>query len=250
MRSILLWVAACAAVGAARAEDLADVCRASSSYDLTLAADHLLFERAAAAPRRLELRDGKVDADGAPLRLNAEQVDRLALFEHDLRALAPKVKAVAQEGVDLAAAALRAEAVSLHLGAETQAQLEARLAARGAELKRRIVASNSTRDWQGEAIERWSEEVAAELVPLLVADLGAQALAAMAAGDFGEAAALRERASGLAADLRPRLQRRMQALQPRIEALCPSIRHLYELQRGVRGANGRVLDLLEIEAVR
>lgn len=235
------------ATSAACAQDLADTCGASSSYDLTLAPDHLLFDRAAPAPRRVELRDGKLSLDGKPLRLNAEQVDRLALFEHDLRALAPKAKAVARDGVDLAAQALRAEAESLQLGADTQARLDAKLDAHGAELKRRIDASRSTRDWQEEVLDRWIEEVSADLLPLLAADLGAQALAAATSGDVQEAAALHARASDLAGDLRPRLERRMQALKPRIAALCPSIRHLYELQHGIRGANGRALDLLELD---
>ncbi|MBO9662124.1 DUF2884 family protein [Dokdonella sp.] len=238
------------AASAAQAQDLADTCGASSSYDLTLAPDHLLFDRAAPAPRRVELRDGKLDLDGKPLRLNAEQVDRLALFEHDLRALAPKAKAVARDGVDLAAQALRAEAKGLQLGADTQARLDATLDARSAELKRRVDASTSTHDWQDEAFERWADQIAAELLPLIAADLGAQALDAASSGDLQTAASLRDRAADLAGDLRPRLERRLQALKPRIAALCPSIRHLYELQQGVRGANGRTLDLLELDGAR
>lgn len=252
MRSLSCLLAACAGVGVAQAQDLADTCRASSSYDLTLGSDRLVFDRAALAPppRRVELRDGRIDADGTPLRTNAEQVDRMALFEHDLRALVPKARAVARDGVDLAVQALRAEAAGLRLGADTQRRLDAILDARAAGLKQRIETSASTRDWQGEAFERWTEDVAAEIVPLLAADLGAQALAAAAGGDLEAAAALRDRAAGVATDLRPRLERRMQALRPRIEALCPAIRHLYELQRGVRDANGRPLALLEIEAAR
>lgn len=252
MRSLPWLLALCAGTGTAQAQDLADTCRASSSYDLTVAPDRLVFDRAAPAPvpHRIELRDGRAEADGAPLRTNAEQVDRLALFEHDLRALVPKARAVARDGVDLAVQALRAEAATLRLGADTQQRFDAVLAARAAGLKQRIEASKSTRDWQGEALERWTEDVAAEIVPLLAADLGAQALSAAAGGDLEAAAALRDRAAGVAADLRPRLERRMQALRPRIEALCPSIRHLYELQRGVRDANGRPLALLEIEAPR
>lgn len=248
MRSLacLIFVLA----SAAQAQDFADTCGASSSYDLTVVPDRLQFDRAAPVPRRVELRDGKLSLDGAPARLNAEQVDRLALFEHDLRALVPKAKAVARDGVDLAVQGLRAETKSLQLSAETRAQLEAKLDARSAELKRRIEASTSTRDWQGEAFGRWTDEVAAELLPLLAADLGTQALAAAASGDLEAAASLHDRATRLATDLQPRLERRLQALKPRIDALCPSIRHLYELQRGVRGANGRALNLLELETAR
>lgn len=250
MRSMPWLLALCLCSAAAQAQDLADTCRASSSYDLSVLGDRLVFDRAAPAPRRVELRDGRIELDGAPLRASAEQVDRIALFEHDLRALVPKAKAVAREGVDLAVQALRAEADGLGLGADTRQRLDATLAARAAELKRRIDASTGTREWQDEAFARWSEQVAGELVPLLAADLGAQALSAAASGDLETAAALRDRAAGLATNLRPRLERRLQALRPRIQALCPSIHHLHELQRGVRGANGRPLDLIEIAAAR
>lgn len=248
MRARLWLLVLCA--GTAQAQDWSETCGASSSYDLTVAPDRLQFDRAAPAPRRIELRDGRIRADGAALRSSAEEADRVALFEHDLRALVPKAKAVARDGVDLAAQALRAEAASLGLAEETRRRLDATVAARGAELKRRIAASNDTREWQGEAFERWTEEVAAEIVPLLAADLGAQALAAVATGDLEAAASLRERADRLAGELRPRLERRLQALRPRVQALCPSIRHLYELQSGVRGPGGRPLGLLELDSAR
>ncbi|WP_300615416.1 DUF2884 family protein [Dokdonella sp.] len=234
----------------AHAQDLADTCRASSQWDLTVAPDRLRFDRAQAAPRRVELHGGRAVTDGVPLRLDTEQSDRLVLFEQDLRALVPKAKAVAREGVRLATEAVRAEVAQLQPSAETRRQIDAMLAARSAELGRRIDATTSTREWQDDVVQRWIGDASAEILPLLAADLGAQALAAAAGGDLGAAAALHERASGLATDLRPRLERRMQALRPRIEALCPSIRRLHELQQGIRGANGRALDLVEIDASR
>jgi len=243
----IAWIAASwlALAPAAKTDDLADVCHASSSYDLTVAPDSLLFDRAEPAPRRIELRGGKANVDGVAGRSNAEDADRLALFEQDLRALVPKGKAVAASGVDLLAKAGRAEAAGLGLGAQTQAELDRRVAAHVAELERRIAASTSTHDWQGDAFERY----AADIAPLVAADLGAQAVDAAVSGDLERAASLRERAATLAGgDLPARLQARLQALRPQIRALCPSIERLYELQRGVRDAKGRPLDLLEVDA--
>jgi hypothetical protein len=229
-------------------DDFADICHASSSYDLTVTPTSLLFDRAAAAPRRIELHAGKTTLDGAGLRLNTEDGDRLALFEQELRALLPKARAVARSGVDLAIKAMHTETAALGASAETLAALDASLAARGDEIKRRIAASTSTHDWQGDVIDRYASEIAADIAPLLAADLGQQAIAAALGGDVDAAAALRDRAADLSGNLRPRLERRMQALRPQIEALCPSLRRLYELQRGVRGANGRPLDLLDVES--
>ncbi|GAA0715956.1 DUF2884 family protein [Dokdonella soli] len=247
MRPITLVVAACAliVVPGARAQDLATTCHASSSYDLTIAPDALRFDRTTPAPKRIDLRNGQLGVEGTAVRLNAEDSDRLALFEHDLRALVPKVKAVAAEGVDLAVKSVRAETANLGLSAQTRGELDQRLAARSAELKRRIVASTSTHDWQGDAFDGYADDIAADIVPLLAADLGQQAVSAAVSGDLDAAATLRDRAADLAGDLRPRLERRMQALGPRIQALCPSVRHLYELQRDMR-ANGRPLDLLQV----
>lgn len=229
------------------AQDLAATCHASSSYDVTLKSDSLLFDRAAPAPFHVELQHGALRTDGAVVPLNAESEDRLALFERELRALAPRVRTVARNGVDMAAQALRAEAGGMNLTADTRAEFDRRLDAHANELKRRISVSQSTRDWQGDAANQTMNRIAADLLPLLAADLGQQALNAALGGDLQAAASLRDRATTLATELQPRLQSRMQALRPQIEALCPSIRRLASLQQGVRGGNGQPLNLLQID---
>jgi len=228
------------------AQDLAATCHASSSYDVTLDTDRVIFDRAAPAPLRVELRQGVLHTDGVAVRLNAEDKDRLALFERDLRALAPRVRTVAQNGVDLAVQALRAEADGMRLSADTRTELDRRLAADARGLKQRIATSNSSHDWQGDATSRYANQIAADLLPLLAGDLGRQAIDAAMSGDLQAAADLRDRAASLATSLQPRLQQRMQALRPQVEALCPSIRRLAELQQGVRGSNGQPLNLLQI----
>lgn len=244
----LLLIAASLSFASAglRAQDLATTCQASSSYDLTLQPSQLLFDRPQPAPFHVELHDGNLRTDGTPVALKAEDQDRLALFERELRALAPRAKAVARHGADMLAQAVRAEAGNLGLGADTMAELNRRLDARVAELKQRIDASNSTRDWQGDLAEQYANQVAGDLLPVLAGDLGQQAIQAAMSGDMQAAASLRDRASDLATQLRPRLERRMQALRPEIQALCPSIRQLAELQQGVRGGGGQALNLVQI----
>jgi hypothetical protein len=232
---------------ALHAEELVEACHASSSYDLTIAPKALVFDRAEPAPQRIDLHAGSASADGVALHPNAEEHDRLVLFEQELRALVPKAKSVATNGVDMAIQAVRSETATLGLSADTRAELDARLAVHAADLKRRIADSRSTHDWQGDAFERYAEDIAADLAPLIATDLGSQAVAAALGGDVDAAADLRERAGQLGSTMKPRLERRMQALRPQIVALCPSIQRLYELQHGVRGLGGRPLDLLEIE---
>lgn len=228
------------------AQDLATTCHASSSYDLTLAPDHLLFDRPQPAPRQVELRDGSLRTDGAAVALRAEDQDRLALFERELRALAPRVKAVAVQGVDLLASAVHDEGARLSLGPDTRAELDRRVAARAAGLKQRIAASNSTHDWQGNLADQYADQLAADLLPLLANDLGQQAVQAAMSGDLQAAADLRDSATDLATQLRPRLEQRMQALAPQVKALCPAIQRLAELQQGVRDAGGQPLNLLQL----
>ncbi|EIM03725.1 YggN family protein [Rhodanobacter denitrificans] len=228
------------------AQDLAATCHASSSYDVTLKPGSLLFDRPAPTPFHVELQQGTLRTDGAAVKLNAEDEDRLALFERDLRALAPRVRTVARNGVDIAAQALRAEAGGMGLGADTRAEFDRRLDAHAAELKRRISVSQSTHDWQGDAANQAMNQIAGDLLPLLAADLGQQAINAALAGDLQAAASLRDRAADLTTALRPRLQSRLQVLRPQVEALCPSIQRLAALQQGVRGGSGQPLDLLQV----
>lgn len=126
-RLLLLLVLPFAAVSL-HAQDLAATCHASSSYDVTLKPDSLLFDRITPAPFHVELQHGVLRTDGAVVPQNAENEDRLVLFERELRALAPRVRTVARNGVDMAVQALRAEADGMQLDAATRAEFERRLA--------------------------------------------------------------------------------------------------------------------------
>ncbi|MEO8809629.1 MAG: DUF2884 family protein [Rhodanobacter sp.] len=248
MRSWLFLIAVLSLLLASplHAQDLASTCHATSSYDMTLRADSILFDRASPAPMRVELQHGSLHTDGNLVRLDPEQQDRLTLFQRDLRVLVPRARAVAQNGVDMAVQALRAEAADLDLSSATRTELDRRLHAQASELKQRIARSQSTHDWQGDAMQQYASQVAADLTPLVAADLGQQAIDAALSGDLQAAASLRDRAGSLATDLQPRLQRRMQALRPQIEALCPAIQRLARLQKGLRDSRGQPLDLVRI----
>lgn len=228
------------------AQDLAATCHATSSYDVTLRVDSLLFDRPSPTPMRVELQQGNLRTDGVAVSLDPEQQDRLTLFERDFRALVPRVREVAQNGVDMAVQALRAEVANLGLDADTRAEFDRRLGTHASELKQRIARSQSTHDWQVDAMQQYINQWAGDLMPLLVADLGQQAVNAALAGDLQGAASLRDRAGSLAADLQPRMQQRLQALRPQIETLCPAIQRLGRLQQNLRDSRGRPLDLLQI----
>lgn len=244
-RSVALLLALAAAP--LHAQDLSTTCHASSSYDVTVQPDSLMFERSAPAPFHVQVGQGTLRTDGVMVRLNAEAQDRLTLFDRDLRALVPRVRAVARNGVDIAVQALHAEEAGMGLGADTRAEFDRRLAAHADELKQRIDSSRSTRDWQGPAMDQTIDRMTSDLLPLLVADLGQQAVNAALSGDLQAASDLRDRAGDLTSRLQPRLQRRMQALRPQIQALCPAIRQLADLQQGLPDGHGHALNLVQID---
>jgi len=246
LRRLSLFASFTLACMAAQAQDLATSCHATSSYDLTISPDHLLFDRPQPLPRQVELRDGSLRTDGSAVTLRPDEQDRLALFERELRALAPRAKAVAANGVDMLAAAMHDEGARLSLAPDTRAELDRRLASRAAELKQRLAASNSTHDWQGNLADQYANQLASDLMPLIANDLGQQAMNAAMTGDLQAAASLRDTAADLTTQLRPRLEQRMQALAPQIQALCPAVQRLAELQQGIRAANGQPLNLLEV----
>jgi hypothetical protein len=229
------------------AQDLSTTCHASSSYDITLRQDSLMFERPAPAPFHVQIAQATLRADGVAVALNAEAQDRLSLFDHDVRALAPRVRTVARHGVDIAVQAMHAEEAGMGLSAATRSEFDRRLAVHADELKQRIDASNSTRDWQGPAMDQTMQSMTSDLLPLLAADLGQQAVDAALSGDLQAASELRDRAADLAIRLQPRLLQRMQALRPQIQALCPAIRQLADLQQGLPDGHGHALNLLQID---
>lgn len=248
MHRLAIAIALCASatVDAAGIAELADTCGASSSYDLDVAIDALRFERAAPAPLRIELDEGRLRVDGIDAATDAATRARLVEFEQGVRALLPRARRIGTDGVDLAISALDAEAAALRLGAATRADIATRLARHATDLKRRIASSTGTREWQPEALERELEAVVAEIAPLAAADLAQQALAATLEGDFERAAELQAGALDLVDELQPRLERRMQPLRARIEALCPELQRLHRLQREVRGPDQATLHLLDI----
>lgn len=248
-RVIALGLGACTCTAAAAADvgELADTCGASSSYDLDVGARMLGFERAAPAPHRIELAQGRLRVDGLDATPDAATKARLVEFEQGVRALLPRVKRIAADGIDLALAALRDEAAALGLSSTTRADIAGRLERHGADLKRRVAASTGTREWQAEALERELEGLVADIAPLAAADLGQQALAATLEGDFERAGALQAAALDLVDDLEPRLEQRLHPLRARVEALCPELERLHRLQRDLLGPDRQPLQLLDLD---
>lgn len=232
-----------------RAGSLADVCHASSTYDLTVQPTGLTFDRAVSPPRTVWMHAGALRMDGTNARLNTEDRDRVRLFEHDVRALLPRVKAIAAHGVDLAARALRKQASILAPSAAVAGGvLDQRINAHVADIKARIAHSNSTHDFQGKAFDQYTSKLVADIVPLVAADMGQQAINDAMSGDLQGAAQLRDQALHVASTLEAELRQSLQPLRPQIRALCPAIQSLDTLESGITSPlpTGGRLNLIEI----
>src|SRR6187402_2198720 len=124
-------VAAVCASGGVAAQDAGQLsCGVASTYDLTIRTDALLFERPEVAPRSVRMHDGSLATDGRAVTLRPDEQDRVALFERNIRALVPKAKAIASDGVDVAARAVREEAGRASPGSLSSGELDQALASR------------------------------------------------------------------------------------------------------------------------
>lgn len=213
-------------------EDL-NVCRVDSSYDLTLTSDGLLFDRAGPAPKRVRVHDGRLVADGVAVTLDAADRGRMAAFERTAAELEPKVRAIAVRGVDLAAEAVREQARASEPQLAASGELDARLDAVAADLKARIRRSDSTHDWHGPAFRQYLDRHVMTLVPLLAGDLLQRSIQVAVSGDLDKASELRDQAAHMAGDLRSRIRHKLAALEPRIRALCPSVRRMDRLENNL-----------------
>jgi hypothetical protein len=232
--------------GGAAAQDLGTTCRIASTYDLTVRPEALVFDRTDPAPRTVRMHDGTLEADGRQVTLRPDEQDRVALFERQVRTLVPKAKAIANDGVDLAARAVRDEAATAAPSAVASGELDRVLGTRVADIKRRIAASQSTRDWQEEAMRAYAQEIVADVSPILTQEVGGEAMQLAMDGDLQGAAALRDRVATVSTGGQARVVAKLEAaLKPRIQALCPSIHQLMDLQSGLRDSSGKPLLLIE-----
>jgi hypothetical protein len=241
------FIAASCMVGGVSAQDLSQVsCGVASTYDLMVRPDALLFERPQVAPRSVRMHDGGLATDGRTVGLRPDEQDRVALFERDVRALVPKAKAIASDGVDIAAHAVREEAGRASPGSLSSGELDRVLASRVADIKRRIAASQSTRDWQADAMRAYAQEIVSDITPVLSQDVGSEAMQLAMNGDLEGASALRDRVADVSTGGQARVLARLEAaLRPRVQALCPAVRQLVDLQSGLRDASGQPLMLIE-----
>lgn len=249
IRHHVLHACALALLAAAplHAKDLDETCHARSGYDVTVTDAALQFERKNAPPQRLEMHRGDLVVNDKAVALSARDRNRIAAFETTLRELIPKIKTLAQRGVDLSVFAIREEAASASPVSAADPRVNARVDARAREIKTRIANSRTSKEWNARALNGYLTPVLADVAPLIAGDLAQKALELTLKGDLSGAVALTDRAAGLRASLETRIRTKLETLQPEIEKLCPSLRKLDALETSVtqRLPDGSRLNLVE-----
>src|SRR5258706_7702478 len=130
----------------------AAACRTSSDYDVTVTGSALQFQRKGAHSPVIEMQRGALTVDRQPLALAADDRKRVADFETKVRELVPKIKLLGQRGVDLMVAAIRDEAAKASPQSAASPELNARVDARAKDLKLRIAASRTSKEWHPDAL--------------------------------------------------------------------------------------------------
>ena len=232
--------------GSAYAQSLPNVCHVTSSYDLSVTKDRLIFDRQGPVPRQVVMGNDAMWVDGQPLQLTTNEQDRINFFQFNARQLIPRVKSVAQYGLSLASQTIYLDLQNIQLDANSRYQLKQRLNSSIGDLQQRIQESQSTRDWHGDAFNQYANQIVDDITPIVTEGFGTQIAAATARGDLSKAADLTARGADLATRLQGDIEQNLQPLQPKIQALCPTVRQLAELQQGLRDSRGVPLDLLQL----
>lgn len=229
---------------------LEPTCHTSSDYDITVTETGLQFERKNPAGQRLEMRRGELAIDSRAVVLGADDRKRVAAFESRVRELVPKVKTIAQRGVDLMVMAIREEAVSAAPESASQPDINARVDARARQLKLKIARSTTSKEWHADALQGDLAALLSDVAPLLTGDLARQALDRTLKGDLAGVIALKDRAVALRGSLERRVRAKLDLLQPDIGRLCPALRELDRLENSVtqRLPDGSRLNLIKLDS--
>lgn len=224
-------------------------CDVESAFDLTLHPNRLELTREDASPKRVEFVDGRLWLDNREQRLSAEDRARVLRFEAEVRALAPRVRTVALEGVAIAVDAIGL--VITHLGGDS-AKLDAlrlELTQHARDWERRIRSAHSTRDWGKEGDAAFAAKLVAQMAPAIAGEMAASAVRAALSGDEVKLKAIEARAEGLEKEIERRIEARADRLEVAAKALCPSIRELDRIDNAlaIRTAGNRRLNLVEID---
>jgi len=220
-------------------------CDVNSRYDLTFDGNSLTFSSKDVSPARIEMRRGQLLVDGRVVALSDADRARVQAFENEVRALAPEVKQIALDALDIAYSALVHVATAFSSDKGRDERL-ARLERQRQDARRQLSQAIAAPIFDEKEFERIIETTVKNAIPEFVGDIVGIAIAAALSGDEKGAAEIERRAEQLEKEIERDVEARADELEKRADALCPRIRELDRIEStlDLRLAGGGRLDLV------
>lgn len=247
-----VWMLGLLAAGSASAADSNKhhlQCAYDSDYDVQVRPDGLAFTRSEGHPARVFMHDGQLRIDGHTVMVSADDAVRLRAYEQQVRELVPAMTAIARDGVDIGYAALSTVVATLSDNSADRARMLQTLHERRDEAMHEVDSTFGQGLWSaGDDSQLFGEDLA-KTVAELVGGLAGNAVSDALSGDSSRVAALEARVNALDTTLDKAVQEPAEKLGQRVEALCPRLSALDQLQQQFhfRLSDGGTLQLLFLD---
>jgi hypothetical protein len=240
---LLLTLAAAGAQAHPHGRDGKLQCEVRSDYTMRMHGKAFVFTSEREAARHIALGGGRLFVNGEEVRLTPADRERVRQYEAELNRLVPQVQEVVAEATDIAFTALAevARGFSSDGGQVTVARLEQARREVRADLARKPILINSD-----DIGERVIQPLVSEYVPVIAGNAVRDTLSVVFSADQRKARDYERRMSRMGSEIERKVDKRAEALEPKVESLCASTRELDRIEDGLalRLADGEPLDLL------
>jgi Protein of unknown function (DUF2884) len=222
-------------------------CNFSSEYKFSQQGRTLIFSRDQAPGKRIMIQDARMVIDGQEQKLSAQDKQRVAEFESEMRSLIPQVKQVSLEAVDIAFTAL--VEVSHALSGDQNNETVKKLLKSQVQL-RQSIAKDPGIVINGDIDAEIIAPVITDFVPDIVSGAVKQALSLAFSGDDKKAAAFEARMDKMGADIDSKVAARAKKLEPLAEAMCQRVQAMDRIEDSlsIRLADKNKINLLDTKA--
>lgn len=219
-------------------------CDIGSAWSVQSYRSAWLFTREDGPVRELAIGGGRLFVDGKEVQLVAADHERIARLEDEFRSLAPELRRIGREAVDIAFTALVEVARGLSSTPDkTIAELQRGRVRSLAEIDRQPMGV-----FNGDAVDQIIEPILTQFVPDIVGGAVSTALKAAFSGD-AQRQEFQSKMDRMERELDTRVDARAKALEPLAEAMCRRLERMDALDDALeaRLPGGEPLALLRVD---
>jgi hypothetical protein len=231
-------------VGAHQRDGVHAGCDIGSDWTVQPYRSAWLFTREDGPVRELAIGGGRLFVDGKELQVAAADHKRIAELESELRGLAPELRRIGREAVDIAFTALVEVARGLSSTPdETIAELQRGRVRSLAEIDRQPMGV-----FNGDAVEQIIEPIITKFVPDIVGGAISTAMKAAFSGD-AQRQEFQSKMDRMERELDTRVDARAKALEPLAEAMCQRLERMDALDDALQARlpGGEPIALLRVD---